>query len=305
MEKELRKFWNEVDGSIPHLGISSMLDNIERWRKYFLDKVNFKDRVVLDYGIGGGYMGMLLHAVYGIKKYVGVDISERQLGVAEKLLKGTNSEFHLAPYSFKDAKPDIIISNAVIQHFVTESMLKEFMENVDESNCDYALLKIRYGKETKFSGKVDIKEDVVYGCYTNADHLEKYLVNYSALYASEWLFPNGYQFLIYKRLTAKSGPRVYVFDLDETVCGPGSYEKAQPIPGMVELVRDLYNSGQTIYFHTGRHMLHDRVTRGWLNENHVPYHNIFYGKPVGDYYIDDKAVRFDGDVDALRERLKR
>jgi len=32
------------------------------------------------------------------------------------------------------------------------------------------------------------------------------------------------------------------------------------------------------------------VTEGWLKKHNVKYHHIFYGKPVGDVYVDDLAV---------------
>ena len=32
----------------------------------------------------------------------------------------------------------------------------------------------------------------------------------------------------------------------------------------------------------------------WLNKHKIPYDELHFGKPVADYYVDDKAVRMTG-----------
>lgn len=104
--------------------------------------------------------------------------------------------------------------------------------------------------------------------------------------------------------------RTYVFDLDHTICVPQKfddterrYAQAEPIPHMIEYVRKLHNLGNTIIIHTARRMLTHRgdlrkieadvgqVTRDWLKDNDVPYDQLIFGKPYGDVYVDDKAMR--------------
>ena len=100
---------------------------------------------------------------------------------------------------------------------------------------------------------------------------------------------------------------IYSFDIDGTLCelvdSPDRYLSAAPISGVVTLLRELHSAGHTIYLYTGRHMLRHEATVEWLSRNEIPYHHIFYGKPVADVYIDDRAVRFSGNVDDLRARL--
>lgn len=102
----------------------------------------------------------------------------------------------------------------------------------------------------------------------------------------------------------------YVIDLDHTLCVPNanthdSYERyalAKPIPEMISYVRRLYRDGHTIIIHTARRMLTHKgdleaieadvgnITRGWLFTHGVPHHQLIFGKPYGDFYVDDKAL---------------
>lgn len=104
----------------------------------------------------------------------------------------------------------------------------------------------------------------------------------------------------------------YVFDLDGTICTQqksGEYHLAKPIPEMIQKVNDLYDQGHKIVIHTARGMntYHGFVelveqallepTHDWLETNGVRYHELYMGKPPGDFYIDDKGVN---SVDFIR-----
>lgn len=39
----------------------------------------------------------------------------------------------------------------------------------------------------------------------------------------------------------------------------------------------------------------------WLDEHRIPYHKITNIKPGADYYLDDKAIRFESWTEALRQ----
>ena len=96
----------------------------------------------------------------------------------------------------------------------------------------------------------------------------------------------------------------YVFDLDGTICTQeksGEYHLAKPIPEMVKKVNELYDSGDYIIIFTARGMntygneydargAYDELTRDWLVDNGVRFHQLLFGKPAADYYVDDKAV---------------
>lgn len=97
----------------------------------------------------------------------------------------------------------------------------------------------------------------------------------------------------------------YVFDLDGTICSQersGEYHRAIPIQAMVKRVRELFDQGHEIIIFTARgmntykgnvtdviyHM--SQMTEDWLRMHDVPFHQIIYGKPAADFYIDDKGV---------------
>ena len=84
-----------------------------------------------------------------------------------------------------------------------------------------------------------------------------------------------------------------VFDIDGTICSiesPENYCNAKPFDDMIKQINKLYDEGNIIYFFTARHMLHERTTKEWFKKHGVKYHNIFFGKPLGDYYVDDKGM---------------
>ena len=91
----------------------------------------------------------------------------------------------------------------------------------------------------------------------------------------------------------------FLFDVDNTICTTTGtdYKNAKPIPEMVDIIRDLYGAGHTIYFITGRGFMGgprrwqavSRMTRKQLDEWGVPFHGL-YSKPAADLFVDDKAV---------------
>jgi trehalose-6-phosphatase len=87
--------------------------------------------------------------------------------------------------------------------------------------------------------------------------------------------------------------KTIVCDIDGTLCEiqeDFNYSIAKPNRDMIDFINNLYDKGATIYLYTGRHMKQHRVTETWLKKYSVKYHHIFYGKPVGDLYIDDLSV---------------
>jgi hypothetical protein len=97
----------------------------------------------------------------------------------------------------------------------------------------------------------------------------------------------------------------YVFDIDGTICNNtnGDYLKAVPMKGRIDKVNDLFLKGHTIIFQTARGMgrsgnsttYADRafyeLTKEQLDGWGVKYHQLFLGKPSGDFYIDDKGIK--------------
>jgi len=99
----------------------------------------------------------------------------------------------------------------------------------------------------------------------------------------------------------------YVVDIDGTICTQSNpdYENAIPIQENIDKVNELYNDGHQIIYNTARGMgrtnndqvaantLLYEMTRKQLDKWGVKYHMLFLGKPAGDVYIDDKAIRAD------------
>lgn len=98
----------------------------------------------------------------------------------------------------------------------------------------------------------------------------------------------------------------YCFDLDNTlVTYPeinNDYSTVKPIQNMINLVRMLYNEGNTIIIYTARRMkTHNgnigkvmkdigQITFDTLSNYNIPYHEIYFGKPQADFYIDDLGI---------------
>jgi len=98
----------------------------------------------------------------------------------------------------------------------------------------------------------------------------------------------------------------YCFDLDNTLVSfpvkYGDYTTVKPIQKTIELVRQLYQSGNTIIINTARRMRTmdgnqgkvmaniGKITFDTLEKFEIPYHEIYFGKPHADFYIDDLGI---------------
>jgi len=101
----------------------------------------------------------------------------------------------------------------------------------------------------------------------------------------------------------------FCFDLDGTLChvkrGGEEYINVKPIEGAVETLQRLKKEGHYIIIMTARNMLTYNSNLGkiianqspivieWLNKHNIPYDELHFGKPVADFYVDDKAVKLE------------
>lgn len=95
-----------------------------------------------------------------------------------------------------------------------------------------------------------------------------------------------------------------VFDIDDTICVHKNrdYANARPIQEMIDKINQLYDRGYEIVLYTSRGMnsckgdldliikKNKDVLEKWLKDNNVSYTKLIFGKPLGDWYIDDKAM---------------
>jgi len=92
---------------------------------------------------------------------------------------------------------------------------------------------------------------------------------------------------------------IYSFDIDGTICTDtnGDYEKAVPYKDRIDRINKLYYEGHTIILFTGRGNTTGidwgMVTKQQLKEWRVAYHQLIFGKPYAEIYIDNKGVNAD------------
>ena len=99
-----------------------------------------------------------------------------------------------------------------------------------------------------------------------------------------------------------------VIDLDGTICPVKqvnqTYADLLPLPDAKEKLNALKEAGHTLIIQTARNMATQesnlgkvmknigKITLDWLDEHEIPYHEIYFGKPNAEVYIDDRAHRF-------------
>ena len=85
----------------------------------------------------------------------------------------------------------------------------------------------------------------------------------------------------------------YVVDIDGTICSQEKdYSKAQPFLNRIEKINNLYDNGHYIVYFTARGTETGidwrGITENQFKEWNVKYHELIFGKPSADYYIDDR-----------------
>jgi hypothetical protein len=89
---------------------------------------------------------------------------------------------------------------------------------------------------------------------------------------------------------------IYI-DIDETICNSPEnrdYTKAVPIEENITKANQLYDQGHTVVYWTARGTVTGQdwsdVTKTQFNEWGVKYHDLKFGKPYYDLFIDDKNM---------------
>jgi CMP-N,N'-diacetyllegionaminic acid synthase len=87
----------------------------------------------------------------------------------------------------------------------------------------------------------------------------------------------------------------FCFDIDGTLCSKtdGDYEKAEPFLDRIFHLRQLFDAGNTVILFTARGSTTgidwEVTTREQLKKWGVPFHELKFGKPYADIFVDDKA----------------
>jgi hypothetical protein len=92
---------------------------------------------------------------------------------------------------------------------------------------------------------------------------------------------------------------IYV-DIDETICHlpkDRDYSKATPLQDRIDRINSLYNNGHTIVYWTARGsgsgINWKYITEQQFKNWGVLYHELRFGKPEYDLFIDDKNINSD------------
>ena len=97
-----------------------------------------------------------------------------------------------------------------------------------------------------------------------------------------------------------------IIDLDGTICTEEktySRSLAKPMDKAKETIEKLYNEGHIIIIYTSRSWMEYEMTVDWLGKNNIKYHQLIMGKPIGDYWIDDRALSFQGNWEEIAGKL--
>lgn len=84
-------------------------------------------------------------------------------------------------------------------------------------------------------------------------------------------------------------------DIDGTICSntEGAYEQAEPFKVVIRKVNKLYDAGNKIIMFTARGSETGKdwreLTEKQLSDWGLKYHELKFGKPAADIYIDDKS----------------
>ncbi len=105
--------------------------------------------------------------------------------------------------------------------------------------------------------------------------------------------------------------KIICFDLDEVICKNKRnkenlilYKKSKPIVKSIKIINQLYNNGYQVDIFTARGMTRyngninlikknlKKLTLSQLKSWKLKFHNLYFGKPYYDLFIDDKCYGF-------------
>jgi 2-polyprenyl-3-methyl-5-hydroxy-6-metoxy-1,4-benzoquinol methylase len=207
VEKKIVEFWETCGLSYAHLidgkrgkGLcpGSRLEGL--LKSEFIDKMSFKEKTIIDYGCGGGFITGYLLDHQGLKHSICFDIANRSLSKAKENLKRHLDKvtFQILPVKLNEWEADYFLSLAVIQHFPNKEYLDNFLDNLNKIKVDKIVLQIRNNNKTQFNNAYD-SEDGNKGlaCQTNPGYISNKLGRYKLIYEGGISPTSKYQYIIY------------------------------------------------------------------------------------------------------------
>lgn len=172
---------------------------LKKYEEEFLNKLDWKNKTILDYGIDQGEFAQYLFNEKEINRYKAIDISPIALSkIRKNLIRFKDQcEFYLYPCLSKSINADIFISLDCIRYFLNRDLLDNFLYNINEGSIQYIILQIQEDVDTYFSQETNIT--LFPPCHTNNKYISKRLSNYKLLYQGKSFLPHHLQHLIFKR----------------------------------------------------------------------------------------------------------
>jgi nucleoside-diphosphate-sugar epimerase len=97
--------------------------------------------------------------------------------------------------------------------------------------------------------------------------------------------------------SATARPRTFIVDIDGVIAGltpDNEYRLATPLTDNIERINRRYDAGDRIVLFTARGSTTGRdwraVTEAQLRAWGLRYHELLFGKPAGDFYVDDRML---------------
>ena len=87
-----------------------------------------------------------------------------------------------------------------------------------------------------------------------------------------------------------------IIDLDGTICSEEKqFSRTLAIvnKGAREALQKIRDNGHTIIIYSARTWAEYELTIDWLKKNKIPFDQLILGKPQGDYWIDDRAIKYE------------
>lgn len=91
------------------------------------------------------------------------------------------------------------------------------------------------------------------------------------------------------------GSVILALDFDHVICDRAhpelGHKLGPPMPYAKEMITSLHKKGHYILIHSCNR---PEVIAKWMAHFEIPYNSIWRdaGKPIADFYVDDRAVRF-------------
>ena len=99
-----------------------------------------------------------------------------------------------------------------------------------------------------------------------------------------------------------------IIDLDGTICSEEkTYSRAlaKLKPNALSTIKALKKKNYTIIIYSARSWSEYEMTYDWLKKNKIPFDQLVLGKPIGDYWIDDRAIKFKNWEDINKKLIKK